>query len=268
MTTPKPPPGDLLHYCDPAELNIGPRRTFRLSGEELAAARRLANEVVGSSEPGPAVARFVHEHVRPTYGLSRYKRGPLAVLESGRGDCLEAHLVAALLLRSLGVPCRFISEVAAARFEIGQALCALLRKSAAGPWTNTHVWTEMWDGEAWQPLDTTFGVYGRNDWVSARLCPDGTDFGGFRFPLQIRSRDADGTVQGDLSEPYLLEPFAGQQDSAAFRQWAADVAHFARLRREGPYLGARLLFQGARFRRMTRNLKVLLAVHAERRAPG
>lgn len=259
VTTGDPTPQDLLPLSDPAELTVGPRRTYRLSTAELATARSIANEIVGSSDPGPAVAKYVHEHVREAYGLSRYKRGPLAVLEAGRGDCLEQHVVAALLLRSLGVPCRFISEIAAARFESGQALAALLRKSAAGPWTNTHVWTEMWDGEGWQPLDTTFGgLYGRDAWLAERLRPDGGRFG-WRFPLQIRSREADGS-QADRSGPYLLEPFAEQQDTAAFRQWAADVAYFGRLRRESPYLGARLVFQSARLRRMTHNLKALIAV--------
>jgi len=158
---------------------------------------------VGSSDPGPAVAKFVHEHVRPAYGLSRYKRGPLAVLEAGRGDCLEGSVLAVLLLRSWGAPCRFVSEVAAAWFEPGQALAGLLRKSAAGPLTNTHVWAETWEGDAWQPFDTSFGVYGRDEWLAARLRPDGGGFGGFRFPLQIRSRDAEG-AQVDLSRHYLL----------------------------------------------------------------
>jgi len=259
MTTLNPTPQDLLRFSDPAELVVGPRRAYRLSAAEVTSARNLATEVVGKSDPGPAVAKFVHEHVRPAYGIARYKRGPLAVLESGRGDCLEAHVVAVLLPRSLGVPCRFVSDIAAAWFEPGQALAALLRKSAAGPLTNTHVWAEAWDGEAWQPLDTHFGgVYGRDEWIAERLCPGGGRFG-FRFPLQIRTRDAEG-AQVDLSGPYLLEPFAEQRDSAAFREWAADVAHFGRLRRESLYLGARLAFQGRRFRRMASNLKVLLAV--------
>lgn len=257
VTTFRPTQQDLMLFSDPAELAVGPRRVFRPSVDEIAAARDVAGKVSGQENPAPAIAKFVHERVRPAYGLSRYKRGPLDVLEEGSGDCLEAHVAAALLLRSLGVPCRFVSEITAARFEIGQGLCALLRKSAAGPWTNTHVWLETWDGEAWQPLDTTFGVFGRNAWVHERLRPDGDAFGGFRFPLQIRGRAADGT-QVDLSGPYLLEPFTAQQDTDAFCRWAADVAHFAELRRESPYLGARLGLRRGRLQRMARDLDELL----------
>lgn len=250
---------DPLAFSDPSELIVGPHRAFRLSAAEVSAARVMATEIVGSSDPASAIVKFVHLNVRETYGLSRYKRGPLAVLESGRGDCLEAHVVATMLLRALGIPCRFVSEIAAAQFEPGQALAALLRKSAAGPWTNSHVWAENWDGDAWRPLDATFGgVSGFRDWIAERLRPDGGRFG-WRFPLQLRSRDADGGVGEDLSERYLIEPFAEQRESAAFREWEADIAYFRQLRRESPYLGARLTLQGDRLRRMTGDLKLLLA---------
>ncbi len=244
-------------FVDPRTI-AGSRRKYELTSDEIDRARAVATEIVGSNDPVSILTAYVHDRIRPAYGLSNYKRQPLGVLEDGRGDCFETSAVTAMLLRSLGIPCRLVTEICAARFEPGAALAVLVPTAVAGPFTNSHVWLEAWTTDTWQPVDAQFDVSGRQRWEEARLQPHGGRFG-FRFPLQLKSLDVQGAPDIDLSGRYLLTPFEGSRGAPAFERWRADVEHFRDIRRGRPFLGARLTFMLPRLRRMARNLEVLLA---------
>ncbi len=244
-------------FVDPLTI-AGHRRTYKLTRDEIHRARTIASGIVGSDEPMHAATSFLHDRLRPAYGFSGYRRQPLEVLEQGRGDCFETSAVAAMLLRSLGVPCRFVTEICAARFEPGAALAVLIPTAAAGPCTNSHVWLEASVHGRWEPVDVQFGVWEQRQWESTRLQPRGGRFG-FRFPVQLRSLDTQGAPEHDLAGPYLLQPFDAQRDSDAFKSWADDLDHFRQLRRGSTFLGARLTLMLPRLRRMARNLETLLA---------
>lgn len=244
-------------FTDPREIG-GRRRRYALTSGEVEDATRLANDIVGSDEPVAAIVMHVHRSIRPAYGISRYKRGLFAILNEGRGDCLEVSAVTAMLLRAAGIPCRFISEISAVNFEPGAALAALVPSVPASAVSNSHVWLETWK-DGWHPADAQFGVIGMSSWRSARLQPRGGHFG-FRFPLQLKALNSEGSPDEDLSESYLVRPFQMFKDSDAFRQWEADLAHFRDMSRSTPFLGARLMLEMPRLRRMSRCLAALLAM--------
>lgn len=251
--TASPPPA----FSDPRTI-AGHRRVYELTAEETERAHAVATEIAGSREPVSSLTTALHDRIRPAYGLAGYRRRPLEIYADGKGDCFETSAVAALLLRSLDIPCRFVTELCAARFEPGAALALLVPTAVAGPFTNSHVWLEAWTNGGWEPLDVQFGVYGRKDWEARRLKPRGGRFG-FRFPLQLKSLDAGGFPDDELAEPYLLAPFENLRGSDAFKRWDADVDYFRGIRRGNPFLGARLTFMLPRLRRMERNLETLLA---------
>ncbi|MBQ7817460.1 MAG: DUF58 domain-containing protein [Oscillospiraceae bacterium] len=68
------------------------------------------------------------------------------VEESGRGYCVHFASAAAVLLRSAGIPARFVTGYAV-QVQAG------LRKTVVGD--DAHAWVEYWDGSFWRILEAT-----------------------------------------------------------------------------------------------------------------
>ncbi len=109
--------------------------------EVLAAARKVT---VSDDDPrtlAVALERFVHETVREkSYG--KVFSSALEVLRSREGDCTEHAVLLAALCRARGLPARGAVGLVYSPQHAGLAY---------------HMWTEVWIGEGWIPLDATLG---------------------------------------------------------------------------------------------------------------
>ena len=105
--------------------------------EMVEVARREAGQ--GSAwERSERLCHFVARHVR-SKDLSIGFASALATLKSGEGDCTEHAVLLAALARADGIPSRVKAGLLALGAEMG-----------------FHLWTEVWNGEAWIGLDATF----------------------------------------------------------------------------------------------------------------
>ncbi len=67
-------------------------------------------------------------------------------IENGRGYCVHFATAAVVLLRSAGIPARFVTGYAV-QVQAG------LRRTVVGD--DAHAWAEYWDGECWRILEAT-----------------------------------------------------------------------------------------------------------------
>lgn len=105
--------------------------------------RQMANLVAeGESDPliiAAALEQLVHEKMeRKDY--TRAFDSAADVARKLQGDCTEHSVLLAALCRARGIPARVVSGLVA--FRDGFAY---------------HMWTEVWTGAAWLPLDATLG---------------------------------------------------------------------------------------------------------------
>ena len=70
-------------------------------------------------------------------------------IENGRGYCVHFATAAVVLLRSAGIPARFVTGYVV-------PVQAGLRKTVVG--SDAHTWAEYWDGECWRILEATPAV--------------------------------------------------------------------------------------------------------------
>ena len=123
------------------------------------------------------------------------------VLETREGVCDEITNLFISLLRSLGVPARFVSGVAYTSSELFDQ-----------PW-GAHGWAEVYfPGDGWVPFDVTYGQYG---WVDAShvVFNVGVDSGKYASSYSWLAHDVDvdiggmGILASAVDEGPSLDPF-------------------------------------------------------------
>jgi len=112
------------------------------------------------------------------------------VMEHRKGVCKEMTALFISMLRSLGIPARFVSGVSYTNLP-----------EFANPWGG-HAWAEVWfPGTGWVPFDPTYGTYGYVDATHLKLqdsldAQSGSiDFTMFARDASIVTRDLDLGVQ-------------------------------------------------------------------------
>ncbi|MBN1808677.1 MAG: transglutaminase domain-containing protein [Planctomycetes bacterium] len=161
-----PPPG-----FDPAYLRPGPYIQC-----DLPEIKRRSEDVVLNSSDYVAAAvrleRWVRENI--VFVGAGMNFAPAAViLKERRGDCTEAAVLLASLMRSAGIPCRLVAGVVQLRGQLG-----------------FHMWVEVWagsggSGEVWIPFDSAVPSGSRVDATHIRLAAvhDDADALGAMAPL-------------------------------------------------------------------------------------
>ena len=113
----------------------------------VAAGERL----VGQCEPRNAplvVGEWVRESIRYAPGTTEVHTSALEALEAGSGVCQDFAHIAIAVLRSAGVPARYVSGYLHPKAE------AAIGETVTG---ESHAWIEAWDGDAWAAHDPTNG---------------------------------------------------------------------------------------------------------------
>jgi transglutaminase-like putative cysteine protease len=110
-----------------------------------------ARATVGDAYPheaGPAVCRFVADHMEYLSGATNVKTNAMQAWEKGKGVCQDISHVTVGLLRALGLPARYVSGYLHPKpgAGIGQAVTG-----------ESHAWVEWWDG-GWNAFDPTNSV--------------------------------------------------------------------------------------------------------------
>ena len=105
------------------------------------AAQGVAGEATTLREAVDAVVHWVHDNIRYERGHTSVNTTAADVLDSGRGVCQDMTHLGMAMLRSLGVPSRYVS--------------GLLTHQAG----ETHAWLEFLHPEhGWMPADPTRGI--------------------------------------------------------------------------------------------------------------
>ena len=105
------------------------------------AAQGVAGEARTLREAVDAVVHWVHDNIRYERGHTSVNTTAADVLDSGRGVCQDMTHLGMAMLRSLGVPARYVS--------------GLLTRQAG----ETHAWLEFLHPEhGWMPADPTRGI--------------------------------------------------------------------------------------------------------------
>ena len=105
------------------------------------AVQGVAGEATTLREAVDAVVHWIHENIRYERGHTSVNTTAADVLESGQGVCQDMTHLGMAMLRSLGVPARYVS--------------GLLTRQAG----ETHAWLEFLHPEhGWLPADPTRGI--------------------------------------------------------------------------------------------------------------
>lgn len=153
-TAPPHPVPDGLDWDTLAEPAVGDRFIELLAptdyvplGPELA---ETAGELIKDRTPAEtchAVGEWVRDRMRYERGATTVSSTALDALRQGRGVCQDFAHVALALLRSAGIPARYVSGYLYP--AAGEALGATVEGQS-------HAWIEAWLGE-WTPFDPTNG---------------------------------------------------------------------------------------------------------------
>src|SRR4051794_22647452 len=116
--------------------------------ETVARAVRAAVGDAAPHEAGAAVCAFVREHMDYLSGSTNVKTNAMQAWTSGKGVCQDISHVTVGLLRSLGLPARYVSGYLHPKpdAEIGTAVTG-----------ESHAWGEWWGG-GWTGFDPTNSV--------------------------------------------------------------------------------------------------------------
>ncbi len=136
----------------PSEVPLGKVEDNRELGEFLAAtplvhpgtlydkAREIVGREPGLVEAAEAIAGWVNGNIQYVKESTTVATTAAEVLQAGIGVCQDMTHLALGLLRSLGIPCRYV--------------CGLLTTEVG----ETHAWLEFWHpGQGWVPSDPTRG---------------------------------------------------------------------------------------------------------------
>lgn len=121
----------------------------------------------GAAEPRMAphvVAEWVREALRYAPGTTEVHTSAIEALEAGSGVCQDFAHIAIAVLRSAGVPARYVSGYLHPKAE------AVVGETVRG---ESHAWIEAWDGDMWVAHDPTNGRPAGRDHV---LVATGRDY--------------------------------------------------------------------------------------------
>ncbi len=158
---PEPGPGD--RELLPADSASGPK----IQSDD-AAVKELAMQAAGSSDQPYALAvalrDIVHRHVQ-SKDFTQAFASAADVVKSKSGDCTEHAVLLAAVCRARGIPARVAAGLVQVEDQQGTAL-------------NYHMWTLIWDGKVWLPVDAMFGSQPigaeRLELISTDLADDNT----------------------------------------------------------------------------------------------
>ncbi len=161
------------HYTQiPAHLQETLRTTVINLGQTIIETHE-SEILYGSGLPGASLSRLDAAKAVADYlsDIAVYDaetpRAPLGedfveyfLTQSGRGYCMHFASAATLILRSMGVPARYVSGYTA-DVKAGQ--------SVPVPDQNAHAWVEVYcDGYGWQPVEVTPGFSGNFPWSNTQ----------------------------------------------------------------------------------------------------
>ncbi|UOY00107.1 transglutaminase family protein [Blastococcus sp. PRF04-17] len=116
--------------------------------DEVVAQARAAVGDARPHEAGPAICRFVGEHMEYLSGSTSVKTNAMQAWGKGKGVCQDISHVTVGLLRALGLPARYVSGY------LHPAKDAAVGEPVTG---ESHAWVEWWDG-GWNGFDPTNSV--------------------------------------------------------------------------------------------------------------
>lgn len=134
-------PGD----APPTESDRNANNFIQSDDERVVAiARSVAPDAKDARQIATALEKWVHRSVR-TQSLTQAVASAADVAQTLEGDCTEHAVLLAALCRARSIP---------ARVAIG-----LVYSESSGGFAY-HMWTEVWMGDHWVPLDATLGQGG------------------------------------------------------------------------------------------------------------
>ncbi|MBR9693361.1 transglutaminase domain-containing protein [Candidatus Woesearchaeota archaeon] len=188
-------PADIAWYTQEAEL-IDTNEDIMRKAYQLAAGKDDLFEVVYT------VADWVTTNIEyDLKSIAANANEPSSwVMENREGVCDEMTSLFISMLRSLGIPARFVSGVSYTNLP-----------EFAEPWGG-HGWAEVWFPETgWVPFDVTYGTYGYVDATHIKL-KDALDAGGSSVEFTMLSRDANLITKSLNIDVQVREKRKEQQD--------------------------------------------------------
>jgi transglutaminase-like putative cysteine protease len=114
---------------------------YTAQNPELASAAAAIKAASGDpAQAWQAVGAWVHDAMTYESGVTGVHTSAVEAWEAGRGVCQDFAHVALVMLRSIGVPARYVSGYLHPRRE------AAIGEAVAG---QSHAWVEAWVGEWW-----------------------------------------------------------------------------------------------------------------------
>ncbi len=174
----------LLPYDLPPEIRIylNPSPKIDITREMKEKAESIAAGETDLYVVAHRIASWVHDYVNYTLNQqTEFNVLPSSwVFENGIGVCDEISNLFVSMMRSIGVPARFVSGIVYSNTDLG---------------FGNHGWAEVYFlGHGWIPFDPTFGQYGYIDPGHIKF-QDSTDSGVSALAYRWKSRDA--TVSSD-----------------------------------------------------------------------
>jgi transglutaminase-like putative cysteine protease len=122
----------------------------------------VAMEISNQSDPGrtvEAISKTVQDRLRYERGATVVSTSAVEAWQAGRGVCQDFAHVMLAMLRSVGVPCRYVSGYfhPSPKAEIGEEVEGA-----------SHAWIEAWVGSWWAVDPTNDGIAGERHVTVAR----------------------------------------------------------------------------------------------------
>ncbi len=133
---------------DRFEEYLTPTPLTELSDELIGRAEQIRQESESPADAGRAICDLIRRQLRYEPGATGVHTSAVEAWEDRRGVCQDFTHLASALLRSLGIPARYVSGYLHPdpTVEIGKAVVG-----------QSHAWVEWWDGD-WTAFDPTNGA--------------------------------------------------------------------------------------------------------------
>jgi hypothetical protein len=195
------------------KVRYGPRMIYRLTPKQILKIKHITFDLTQRCRTPYLKARYIIRWMHKYFLLIPYKkenkqRHIFEILKEREGNCWEQVVCAMVMLRSIGIPCRLVSEVhyKESKFPF---LIKLFKSifscyPADGCNYSSYCWLEVFIDRRWIPADPAMGIFGIREWLEARLISRRE-----MFPILIFSEKGRG-VASDMesrTKYYLLDCF-------------------------------------------------------------
>lgn len=230
------------YVLDGIEIYFGGKRNLGTS-EEIGSVKQLSSDLVSEKDTperkGGTIIDWVFSNIE--FRPQEFKHPTLSETMRNGGTCEDKSIFAAVMLRHVGIPVRFILEVAICEpSRPREELAEKIGYTIIGRYTNTHVWLELYLDRKWIPADPSFNIFGEEEWATTRLDWK-EDLMGFIVPVMIFAEKGYG-LDNDMelrTTHYVIDLYSHAYPAVElhpyFRSWKEKVGIFNTIAEHVPF---------------------------------